>query len=46
MAERKQTEAAQLEGKMDEMERAMMDLEQRCVCVCVLCVLVVFKEVF
>ncbi|KAM8908475.1 RUN and FYVE domain-containing protein 1 [Spinachia spinachia] len=29
VAEKKQTEALQLEGKMDGMERAMMDLEQR-----------------
>uniref|UniRef100_A0A8C2ZNS1 RUN and FYVE domain containing 1 n=1 Tax=Cyclopterus lumpus TaxID=8103 RepID=A0A8C2ZNS1_CYCLU len=31
LAEKKQTEAVQLEQKMDEMERAMMELEHRCV---------------
>lgn len=30
-AEKKQAEAVKLEQKMNEMEKAMMELEQRCV---------------
>lgn len=39
-AERKQTEAVQLEQRMKEMEKAMLELEHRYdFCACVLCVL-------
>lgn len=41
-AEKKQAEAVQLEQKMDEMEKAMMEMEQRYVLSMFLCVRMIF----
>lgn len=41
-AERKQAEAVQLEQKMDEMEKAMVELEQRYVLCMLLCIQIIF----
>lgn len=40
-AEKKQAEAMQLEKKMDEMEKVMMELEQRYI-LCIFCVKIIF----
>ncbi len=44
-AEKKQAEAVQLEQKMEEMERAMKELEQRSVLYMCLCVQMIFTSI-